>query len=253
MYHHFLEKQIILFFFITFIPNYNYFKIMNDQLLQIISQSWFFRYLTEEEKKSIILNSNLVKYSRKDVIFKQSARTSHMMFVLSGLVKVYKEGRNKKILNLNTLAGGDFISYFSIFGDSIYRYSAAAIKDSDILMIDYATFVSIIHQNGTLAMALISRICKTGLYLIDRLMSISHKQLPGRIAEVLLYFSEKIYNSESFDLPLTRQELAEMAGTTKESFIRTITEFRNDKIIELNGRHVEIISMDIIKVLCELG
>jgi len=226
---------------------------MNDQLLHSVSQSWFFRYLTDEEKKSILVNSTLVKYARKDVIFKQSARTSHMMFVISGMVKVFKEGRNNKILNLRTLTGGDFISYFSNFGDSVYRYSAATVKDSEILMIDYATFVSIVQQNGALAMALITKISKTGLYLIDRLMSLSHKQLPGRIAEVLLYFSEKIYNSETFDFPLTRQELAEMAGTTKESFIRTITEFKNDKIIELDGRHVKVISMDIIKVLSELG
>jgi len=226
---------------------------MNDQLVLSVSQSWFYRYLTEEEKKSILVNSNLVKYSRRDVIFKQSARTSHMMFVVSGLVKLFKEGRNNKVLNLSTLTKGEFISYFSIFGDNIYRCSASAVTDSEILMIDYATFVSIIQENGALAMALVTKISKTGLYLIDRIMSLTHKQLPGRIAEVLLHFSEKIYGSESFDFPLTRQELAEMAGTTKESFIRTIAEFRNDKIIELNGRHVKIISMDIIKVLSEFG
>ena len=77
--------------------------------------------------------------------------------------------------------------------------------------------------------------------------------MPGRIAEVLLYFSENIYNETEYDFPLTRQELAELAGTTKESFIRTINEFKHDKIIELEGRRVKIISMDIIKVLNELG
>ena len=84
-------------------------------------------------------------------------------------------------------------------------------------------------------------------------MSLSHKQLPGRIAEVILYFSEEIYRDIEFDFPLTRLELAELAGTTKESFIRTINEFKHDKIIELDARHVRIISMDIVKVLSELG
>jgi CRP-like cAMP-binding protein len=84
-------------------------------------------------------------------------------------------------------------------------------------------------------------------------MNQTHKQLPGRIADVLLYFSEVIYESDTFDFPLTRRELAELAGTTKESFIRTLTEFKNDKIIKLDGSHVEIISNDIVKTLCELG
>jgi CRP-like cAMP-binding protein len=70
---------------------------------------------------------------------------------------------------------------------------------------------------------------------------------------VLLYFAEKIFHSTSYTLPLTRRELAELAGTTKESFIRTLTEFKNDKIIDLDGSIVEIKSMKIIKTLSELG
>ncbi|UCG26677.1 MAG: winged helix-turn-helix domain-containing protein, partial [Bacteroidales bacterium] len=87
----------------------------------------------------------------------------------------------------------------------------------------------------------------------NRLMTQSHKQLPGRIADVILYFSEQIYHDRKFEFPLTRQELAELAGTTKESFIRTINEFKHDRIILLEGREVEIISMDIVKILSELG
>jgi len=68
-----------------------------------------------------------------------------------------------------------------------------------------------------------------------------------------LYFSENIYQSETFLFPLTRRELAEFAGTTKESFIRTLTEFKNDKIIDLDGSKVTIRSMKIIKTLSELG
>ncbi len=84
-------------------------------------------------------------------------------------------------------------------------------------------------------------------------MNQTQKQLPGKIADVLLYFSKEIYQSNKFTLPLTRRELAQFAGTTKESFIRTLTEFRNDKIIMLNGSEVEIISLDISNTLSEFG
>ncbi|MBS3771222.1 MAG: winged helix-turn-helix domain-containing protein, partial [Bacteroidales bacterium] len=67
------------------------------------------------------------------------------------------------------------------------------------------------------------------------------------------YFAEKIYDSNQFSFPLTRMELAELAGTTKESLIRTLTEFKHDKIIELEGKHVNIKSYDIIKTLSRLG
>jgi CRP-like cAMP-binding protein len=120
-------------------------------------------------------------------------------------------------------------------------------------MIDYATFTSIIQQNGGFSLMLIKKLSQDGNYLTNRLMSLFHKQLPGRIAEVILYFSEKIYHKNEFEFPLTREELAELAGTTKESFIRTINEFKHDKIISLEGRLLRINSLDIIEVLSELG
>ena len=226
---------------------------MDNKLTVALRESWFHRYLTKDEENLILINSNIVRYNRRDVIFKQNTRTSHIMFLLSGLVKVYKTGRNNKALTYSILKKGNFISFYSIFGDTIFQSSASAVDEVEIMIIDYATFVSIIQQNGNFAMGLIRRMSKDGLFLADRLMSLSHKQLPGRIAEVILYFSQEIYNDVSFDFPLTRVELAEMAGTTKESFIRTINEFKHDKIITLDGRHINIVSMDIIKVLSELG
>lgn len=226
---------------------------MDSPLHSILEESWFFRYLSEKQKEVLASNCNLVKFHKKDVLFKQHTRTSHLMFIVSGLIRIYKEGRNNKILSLKTLTRGEFVSFFSIFGNNIFQYSASSIGESQILIIDYASFVSILQDNGNLGMSLIRRMSKDGIYLINRMMSLSHKQLPGRIAEVILYFSEEIYKEIEFDFPLTRLELAELAGTTKESFIRTINEFKHDKIIELDGRHVRIISMDIVKVLSELG
>ena len=226
---------------------------MDAPLHSILEETWFFRYLSDKQKEILVANSNLVKFHKKDVLFKQHTRTSHLMFVVSGLIRIFKEGRNNKILSLKTLPKGEFVSHFSIFGDNIFQYSASSVEESEILIIDYASFVSILQENGNLAMGMIRRMSKDGIYLINRMMSLSHKQLPGRIAEVILYFSEEIYKDIEFEFPLTRLELAELAGTTKESFIRTINEFKHDKIIELDARHVRIISMDIVKVLSELG
>jgi len=226
---------------------------MNSPLHKILEEAWFFRYLSDKQRELLTANCNLVRFHKKDILFKQHTRTSHLMFVASGLIRIFKEGRNNKILSLKTITQGEFVSHFSIFGDSIFQYSASSVGESEILIIDYASFVSILQDNGNLAMAMIRRMSKDGIYLINRMMSLSHKQLPGRIAEVILYFSEEIYKNTEFEFPLTRLELAELAGTTKESFIRTINEFKHDKIIELDARHVRIISMDIVKVLSELG
>lgn len=209
--------------------------------------------LTDEQKELLESYSNVVSYKNGDVIFKQNTRTAHIMFIKSGLVKIFKEGRNDKVIILKLAVSGYFVGLLSVFGDDIYQYNASSVEDSDIIFIDIGVFRDIINQNGTFATHLLRQVSSEGLYIFDKLVSQYHKQLPGRIADVLLFFSDIIYQSNIFYLPLTRRELAEFAGTTKESFIRTLTEFKNDRIIKLDGKKVEIISLDIIKTLSRLG
>ncbi len=213
----------------------------------------FGNLLTPDQTELISKNSNIVRYKNHDVIFLQNTRTSHIMYIKSGLVKVYKEGRNGKVLILRIDTPNNFLGLMSVFGFDIHQFSAAAIENTEICFTDITVFKNLLNENGHYALKLMNTLSTEGLFLFERLMSQSHKQLPGRIADVLLYFAEKIFHSTSYTLPLTRRELAELAGTTKESFIRTLTEFKNDKIIDLDGSIVEIKSMKIIKTLSELG
>jgi len=209
--------------------------------------------ISQNDIDLIKTNCKVVQYQKKDVIFKQNTLTSHIMFVKSGLIKIFKQGKNNKSIILNLVTPGNFLGLVSIFGGSTFQYSAAAIEDTEILFIDFNTFHSILVNNGEYTTSLLKNLSKENLYLIDRLIAQYQKQLPGKLADLILYFAEKIYHAEHFDLPLTRNELAELAGTTKESLIRTLTEFKNDKIIELDGKTVKIKSMDIIKTLSRIG
>jgi len=213
----------------------------------------FFELLTKEEIELIQNNSNIVAYQKHDKIFLQQTRTSHVMYLKSGLVKIYKDGRMNKSIMLNLETDDKFIGLTSVLGKEIHGYSASAVIKSDVLIIDINVFKSVLQKNGTFASYIISNLSLQSLYLFDKLIAQTHKQLPGRIADVLLYFAETIYKNTKFTFPLTRRELAELAGTTKESFIRTLTEFKNDKIIDLDGSEVEIKSMKIVKTLSELG
>ena len=213
----------------------------------------FYQLLNEGEIELLSKNSNIVRYKKKDIIFRQSTRTSHIMLVISGLVKIFKEGRNDRIIILKIATPGNYIGLLSLMGDQIHQYSASAIGECQICFIDFNAFKNIILENSKFGLNLLTIISKDGLFIFERLLNQSHKQLPGRIADVLLYFANEIYGQQKFVFPFTRRELAELAGTTKESFIRTLTEFKNDKIINLTGSEVELVSMDIINTLSELG
>ena len=213
----------------------------------------YHQLLSPEQLELLQNNSNVVNYNKKDSVFRQGTRTSHIMLLVSGLVKIFKEGRNERTVLLRIASPGEYIGMLSVMGDQIHQYSATAVELSEICFVDINAFRNVLMENGKFALQLINLISQDGLFIFSRLVNQTHKQLPGRIADVLLYFAEDIYGKNNFDFPLTRRELAELAGTTKESFIRTLTEFKNDKIISLDGSRVQIISIDIIKTLSELG
>ncbi len=213
----------------------------------------FVELLSKEECDLLSSRCSLTSYSNHSIIFKQNTRTSQIMFINSGLVKVYKEGRNNRCHILKLDQEGSFIGLSCLFGGVEYTNSAASIDYCEVCSIDFDVFKSIIQNNVLYTNQLMNALSKENQFLFDKLLNQIYKQLPGRIAEVLLYFSEVIYKSNSFTFPLTRKELADFAGTTKESFIRTLTEYKNDKIIEIENGKVEIISMDIIRTLNNLG
>lgn len=218
-----------------------------------ISSNPLSQFFSEEELNLLNINSNQVEYAQRDTIIKQNSRASHIIFINSGLVKISKEMRKGKNLMLNIEGSGRFIGSSSVFGSDIFNYSVTALEPTLVSFIDTKIFKEIIEKNGALGLELITQISKTNINMIEKLSSLLYKQLPGRVADIIIYFSETIYNSDTFTFPLTRQELAELAGTTKESIIRTLSEFKHDKIIDIERNTIKILSPKIIQTLSRLG
>ena len=89
--------------------------------------------------------------------------------------------------------------------------------------------------------------------LINTNINISKRNLKGRIAYVLIYLSEYIYKNRVFELPVSRKEIGEFIDMTTENVIRTLSEFRKDNIIKINGKVIEIIDYERLKQICEFG
>lgn len=209
--------------------------------------------LTAEQIARINACSNIVHYKKDNVIFRQDMPTSHILFVRSGLIKIHKESSSGKNYIFKLATPNSFIGLLSFFYQSLFQYSATSLSQCDIVYTDLNVFKDIIRENGRYAMHIMYLLSEDGLTIFDKLINMSQKQVPGRIAELLLLFSQKIYNSNTFELPITRQELAEFVFSTKESVSRTLTEFKNDKIIEIEDRKIIIKSPDLIQVLSKIG
>jgi len=134
-------------------------------LKKVKSEIPFTHLLSEEQQESLDQNINLVNYKKKDVIFRQNTRTSHVMFIKSGLVKIYKEGRNDRTVILKVAKENEFIGLMSVFGEKLHQYSASAITDTEICDIDFMVFKSILLDNSKYQMQLLNNLSLDGLFL----------------------------------------------------------------------------------------
>ncbi|MFO7923098.1 MAG: Crp/Fnr family transcriptional regulator [Bacteroidales bacterium] len=225
----------------------------NKSPIKLISELPCFRMLTEEQRQIVQNASYLVSFGAGEVLFRKDTPVSHVMYVQSGLIKIFKQSENGRSVIFDMVTPGSFIALLTVLDKDLYQYNAAVLEDAGIVMTEIRVLRKLILENGEFAGFLLRQTSQEGLNIMSKLMNQFQKQLPGRVAEMLLFFSETIYNSKTFSLPLSRRELAEFIGTTKESMIRTLAEFRHDKIIRLEGKKVEIISPDIIHTLSRLG
>ena len=104
----------------------------------------FSMFLSEQELALIRENSNVVVYNKKEVIFRQNTRTSHIMCVKSGLVKIYKEGRNNRFIILKIAAEDEFLGLMSIFGGDMHQFSASAVQPCEICFVDINVFKKVL-------------------------------------------------------------------------------------------------------------
>jgi len=179
-------------------------------------------------------------YTKGEDLFKQGAFATYVMYVQSGLVKVYLQTAPNKKVNIRIARSGDFLAFSSVFGEEVYTYSAVALKDAEICMIDKGGLKQLLYSNNEFAMRITSGNYKNESHLFNIISAISHKQMRGKLATALLYLSDPEFLTEDIFHHLSRQDIAEFATITTESAIRFLKEFEKENIVKLKGKEIQI-------------
>jgi CRP/FNR family transcriptional regulator, polysaccharide utilization system transcription regulator len=212
-----------------------------------------FKKLVPLELEFINKKKAQITYTKGENICKQGAFASSVLYISDGLVKLYLENHNKKITNIQILKSSDFIGLSSIFGDNIYNYSVIALKDTDICLIEKEGLKELLENNGSFASSLIRRYCENESYLFEKFRSISYKQMNGRLADVLLYLSSEKLKKEQVFGYINRKDIADFACISKESTVKLLTEFKNEGIIDVDGKDIFIKKPDTLKNISKRG
>jgi CRP/FNR family transcriptional regulator len=192
-------------------------------------------------------------FRKGEVINHQGEKINTFKYLKSGLVKLYRRTPTGDEQVIAITRPFEFVSNMSIFSEDRYKYSVSAVEDSIICVVKLDFIKELFMKNGGFAMGLLTKISKINDKIINQTLDIRQKNLVGRVAFVLLYFTKEIYNSMVFDLPVSRKEIADFIGMSTANVIRTLSDFKRDGIIKVFGKTIEIVDINKLEIISKRG
>jgi len=197
--------------------------------------------LSDEEIEKLSFNCALVKFHKGDSLIKQGTFSTNVAYLRSGLAKIHIAGPyHEQIVRI--VKAPTYLGLPTTFGDKINQYSVTVIDEAEVCFIDINAFRGLLNSNPEFSYEIMLELCSNELEVYHKCANRTQKQIRGKIADVLLEFSEKLYSTSSFNLPLNQEDIGNLVDSSRESVSRILTEFEKDGIVRFTGKKVEILN-----------
>jgi CheY-like chemotaxis protein len=204
-----------------------------NQFIQDVKNSGLIKELAE---KYDVLN-----YSKKQNLYSEGKRPRFLYYLVSGKVKGFKSHEDGKEYITDLLSTGDFIGYSAIIEDRNYDDSTVILEDAEIMQIPREDFINMIYGDISIAAKFIRLITQNVKEKEERLLSLAYSSLRKRVAKALVDISMKFNAGQSGKkIEISREDIAQYVGTATESLIRTLSDFKAEKIIEIKEGRITI-------------
>ncbi|MCU0460497.1 MAG: Crp/Fnr family transcriptional regulator [Bacteroidales bacterium] len=202
-----------------------------------------FRYLSREEVDMINFEKEFRQFKRGDVLYNEGSRISGFYCIHRGIIKVFKTGLDGKEQIIRFAKPGDIIAYRSVLSNEVACTSAKVIEECQVCFIPAEILISLVKSNPTYAHELLKLACHELGEANSFITDIAQKTVRERLAEILLLLVHDfgLDSQDYLQISLTREELANIVGTATESVIRLLSEFKTDRLVELNGRKIKVL------------
>ncbi len=204
-----------------------------------------FNGLNEAELESLTQAMSCTNQRRGNILYHEGSRINGTYLIIKGILKIYKTGFDGKEQIIRFAKEGDLVGFRSVISDELACTTAKVVNETVLCYIPGDTLTSLIKVNPEFAMSLMKLTCRELGESNKFLTDIAQKTVRERLAEVLLLLMDTfdLDEEKNLQISLTREELANMVGTATESVIRLLSEFKTDKLIELNGRKIKLLNI----------
>ncbi|OQY95585.1 MAG: transcriptional regulator [Sphingobacteriales bacterium UTBCD1] len=198
----------------------------------------------KDAMQSLREGRNINKYRKKQVIYSEGNRPSRLFYVHKGKVRTYKSNENAKELVVGLYNEGDFLGYTALLEGTPYKETAEALEDCELAIIPKEDFESLLNNNREIASLFIKLLAKNISEKAEQLLGLAYNSLRKKVADAIIKLNKK-YNTRQdpeFAIHISRENLATIAGTATESLIRTLSDFKNEQLIDIKSGSIIILN-----------
>lgn len=220
--------------------------IIEERLQQVFNDQTFEESLSAEDFAKYAAGKEQLKFHKGAILFEDGETPNGVYFLNKGTAKLSKQGVYGKDQILRFIKEGDLIGYRSLLCGEVFQARAEAMTDIEATFLPSGIFLHLLEVMPQLSFVMLQKIAFELGESSNTVTFLAQKTVRERLAEILLLLEQKLgTDPEGFiKISLTREEIANIIGTATESAIRLISEFKNDKLIEVEGRNIKILNRD---------
>jgi CRP-like cAMP-binding protein len=198
-----------------------------------------------EEMLKLSDDRPLKNYRKKEAIFTEGEYPNSLFLVKKGKVKIVKTNDNGKEYVIAVRKEGDFIGYLALLQNERYPISAYALESTEISTVAKTDFFELLHNNRDVANKFIKLLADNIFEKEEQLLSLAYNSVRKRVAETLvkLHGEYKVEGRINTEIVILREDLANMVGTAKETVIRTLADFKEEKLVKIKGSRITILNL----------
>lgn len=212
--------------------------------------------LTPEQRSFIDNNSEVKKHRKNEMIHREGDAPTHIMMVISGTVRLSKEGVGQRVQIIRLLKPFDLFGYRSAIVGDAHSSCASTVEPTVVYRVRREAFIKLVQQNNEFCFAVLLAMAKDLAISESQTVNLTQKHIRGRLAESLITLKRTYGLDEdgaTIAMYMAREDLANMSNMTTSNAIRTLSQFATEGLIALDGRKIQILDEEELTRISRLG
>ncbi|MFM2388163.1 MAG: hypothetical protein RL660_2920 [Bacteroidota bacterium] len=213
----------------------------------LIAQNPFFDGISQEDVTVLNEYTNQLALNKSEVLFKEGEAPTGLYVITKGKIKIYRTGSEGKEQIVRLANKGDLVGYRALIGDDDYRNGAATLEESTVCFIPKDIVLRVMEKNISMSKQMISLLASDLRAAEQKIKELAQKPVRERVADALLQLKDKYgyeKDGQTINITMSREELANLVGTATETLIRILSDFKKDRMIDLDHRKIKVLQLE---------